>query len=55
MFEGDESMQVSEEWPGFQDLLRMMETEFGISPGWYVEIMVPAFEQMQRILFERVP
>ncbi len=55
-FESDEFagvQEVSEEWPGFQELFGPMETELGIRPAWYVEIMVPAFEPMHRVLFDR--
>jgi hypothetical protein len=44
---------VSEEWPGFQELFRVMEKELGISPGWYMEIMTPVFEPTPRLLFDR--
>lgn len=39
--------------PRFNDLLGAMEKELGISPGWSIEIMVPAFEPIHRVLFER--
>ena len=45
--------EVSEEWPGFTDLFHGMETELGVSPGWYLDIMTPAFEPMHRVIFSR--
>jgi hypothetical protein len=30
-----------------------MEQRLGISPSWYREIMVPAFEPMYRVLYDR--
>lgn len=55
-FESDDLagvLEVSEEWPGFADLFGPMESELGVSPGWYMEIMSPPFETMHRVLFER--
>lgn len=56
VFESDDSegvREISEEWPGFQDLFKEMETELGVSPGWYLDIMTPAFEPMHRVIFSR--
>lgn len=56
VFESDDftgGREVSEEWPGFQDLFGEMEKELGISPGWYMEIMMPPFEPTPRLLFDR--
>jgi hypothetical protein len=57
LFEVDEHpgmvQQVSEEWTGFPDLFAPMEQRLGISPSWYREIMVPAFEPMYRVLYDR--
>jgi hypothetical protein len=56
LFESDDDsgrQEVSEEWPGFKDLFGVMEKELGISPGWYMEIMMPPFESTPRLLFDR--
>ena len=56
LFESDDGsgrQEVSEEWPGFADLFGVMEKELGISPGWYMEIMMPPFEPTPRLLFDR--
>jgi hypothetical protein len=56
LFESDDDsgrQEVSEEWPGFKDLFGVMEKELGISPGWYMEIMMPPFEPTPRLLFDR--
>jgi hypothetical protein len=45
--------EVSEEWPGFEELFGALEREFGISAGWYMEVMHPAFAPNLRILYER--
>lgn len=49
----DVVLEVSEEWPGFRELLGAMEAELGIPSSWYVDIMLPPFEPMHRVLFER--
>lgn len=46
-------LELSEEWPGFAELFGGMERALGVSPSWYVEIMVPAFEPTPRVLYER--
>jgi hypothetical protein len=46
-------LELSEEWPGFADLLGSMEGTLGISPAWYIEIMTPVFEATPRVLYER--
>lgn len=46
--------EVSEEWPGFQDLLGSLERELGISPTWYLDVIQPPFAANHRILFDRV-
>lgn len=56
VFESDDftgAREVSEEWPGFPELFGPMEKEFGISPGWYMEIMTPVFEPTPRLLYDR--
>ena len=52
---GDSStvQEVSEEWPGFQEMFGPMEKELGISPAWYLEIMTPVFEATPRVLLDR--
>ena len=46
-------LELSEEWPGFADLFGALEQALGVSPEWYVEIMVPAFEPTPRVLYAR--
>ncbi|MFL5383844.1 MAG: hypothetical protein ACJ8GN_15090 [Longimicrobiaceae bacterium] len=46
-------LELSEEWPGFADLFGGMERALGVSPAWYIEIMLPAFEPTPRVLYER--
>ena len=46
-------LELSEEWIGFANLFGGMERALGVSPDWYLEIMVPAFEPTPRILYER--
>jgi hypothetical protein len=53
MSEPSGTCQVSEEWPGFRDLFGPMESELGVSPGWYMKIMTPAFETTPTLIFER--
>ena len=50
---GDSVHEVSEEWPGFEELFATLEGEFGINPTWYVEIMQPPFAPTPRVLYER--
>jgi hypothetical protein len=45
--------EVSEEWENFAELFAPLEQRLGISPAWYHEIMIPAFETSFRVLFER--
>jgi hypothetical protein len=49
----DQSLTLSEEWPGFTTLFGPMERILGVSPAWYREIMTPAFEPRPRILYDR--
>lgn len=51
--EGGVAIRVSEEWPGFQELFHVMDQKLGINPEWFGEIMLPPFEAMHRVLFER--
>jgi len=46
-------VELSEQWPGFEDLFGGMERTLGVSPAWYAEIMLPAFEATPRALYER--
>ena len=46
-------VEVSEQWPGFGDLFEPLERELGITPGWYQEVMHPAFATNSRVLFTR--
>jgi hypothetical protein len=46
-------VQVSEEWPGFQELFGSLAARFPEIPeSWYVDIMTPAFEAKRTVLFE---
>lgn len=48
------TLQLSEEWPGFQDLFGVLEERFpGLSPEWYMRVMTPAFDPSFTILYER--
>ena len=48
------SIRVSEEWPGFADLFGPLQAAFpALSPGWYLEVMTPAFEAKPTLLFQR--
>jgi len=50
---GRASVQISEEWPGFADLFGPLERHFPTIPeSWYVDVMTPAFEAKQTVLFE---
>jgi hypothetical protein len=46
-------LELSEEWPGFEDLFGGMERALGVSPAWYPEIMLPAFAPTPRTLYPR--
>ncbi|HEX7239915.1 MAG TPA: hypothetical protein VF263_06590 [Longimicrobiaceae bacterium] len=48
-------LELSEAWPGFADLFQPLEEHLGVSPAWYVEIMVPAFEPSYRELYPDGP
>jgi len=50
---GPAVLELSEEWSGFADLFGGMECALGVSPCWYLELMVPAFEPTPRVLYER--
>lgn len=46
-------VELSEESPGFASLFGPMEEVLGVSPSWYLEIMLPAFEPTPRLLYDR--
>jgi hypothetical protein len=46
-------VELTERSPGFDELFGGMERALGVSPEWYVEIMLPVFEPTPRVLFER--
>lgn len=49
---GSASVQVSEEWLGFQELFGPLVRRFPEIPAsWYVDIMTPPFEAKRTILF----
>ncbi|MBK6781593.1 MAG: hypothetical protein IPI38_09460 [Gemmatimonadetes bacterium] len=49
----EEPVLLSEDCPGFADLFGQMEAALGINPGWYLEIMMPAFEATPRVIYVR--
>lgn len=49
----EEPVFLSEDCPGFADLFGQMEAALGINPGWYLEIMMPAFEAAPRVIYLR--
>jgi hypothetical protein len=50
---GRAPVQVSEEWSGFGELFEPLATSFpSIPSSWYVDVMSPAFETKQTVLFE---
>ncbi len=53
-FKSSESpVQLSEEWPGFQDLFVPLSTAFpSIPQDWYGNVMKPPFEEKRTILFQ---
>lgn len=51
---GAPPVELSEEWPGFQELFRPLAQRFPAIPeSWYVDIMTPAFEAKRTVLFSR--
>ncbi len=46
-------IEVAESWPGFAILFEGMERALGVSPDWYMNIMLPVFEQTPTMLYER--
>lgn len=52
---GQHPIQVSEEWEGFTELFTPMTENFpSIPQNWYLEVMFPAFETKQSIIYESV-
>lgn len=49
----EEPVVLSEDCPGFADLFGQMESALGVNPGWYLEIMMPAFEATPRVIYLR--
>ncbi|HSK31226.1 MAG TPA: hypothetical protein VLA17_14805 [Candidatus Limnocylindria bacterium] len=54
--DGRAAVQVSEEWPGFANLIKSLSRAFpSIPTDWYGVAMKPAFATNQRVLYESVP
>jgi len=49
----DLAIEVSEECLGFRELFTPLERKLGIAPGWYNNVMSPAFATNYRVIFER--
>ncbi len=50
---GHPPVQVSEEWKGFADLLGPLSAAFpSIPQNWYMDVMTPAFETKQTVLYD---
>jgi hypothetical protein len=46
-------VQISEEWQGFAELFGPISAAFpSISANWYADVMSPAFERNQRVLYD---
>jgi hypothetical protein len=46
-------VRISEEWTGFAELFEPLAAAFpSIPPGWYMEVMTPAFETRRRVLYD---
>jgi len=43
---------VPEESAGFSELSAAVEKTFGVDPGWHGDVMLPAFAENRRVLFE---
>ena len=51
---GDEEVQLSEEWIGFDTLFEPLKSNFpSIKDDWYVEVMQPPFEENRTVLFSK--
>ena len=50
---GQPPVQVSEEWKGFSDLFGPLTAAFpSIPQNWYMDVMTPAFETKQTVLYD---
>jgi hypothetical protein len=50
---GQPPVQVSEEWKGFSALFNPLTAAFPSIPrNWYTEVMTPAFETKQTVLYD---
>jgi hypothetical protein len=50
---GHPPVQVSEEWKGFADLFDPLTAAFpSIPKNWYMDVMTPAFETKQTVLYD---
>lgn len=46
-------LEISEDWHGFREATDRMESRFpSIPKDWFVNVMVPAFERRERVLYE---
>jgi len=53
---GAAPVRVSEEWAGFAELFAPLAAAFPtIPPGWYAEVMTPAFKANHRVLYDASP
>jgi len=51
--DADTWLEISEEWKGFLEAVEMMERWFPSIPrNWFNEVMVPAFERKETVLYE---
>jgi len=52
--DGDDCyVQLSEEWPGFQELAEELESRFAFPEGWWDSVAKPAFKTNETILYQR--
>ncbi len=50
--ESDAWLEVSEEWLGFSELMKVMKQRFPeINSGWYMAVMQPPFERRETVLW----
>ena len=51
--DADSWLEISEHWSGFSEATNMMEAIFpSIPKNWYTQIMVPAFERKETVLWD---
>ena len=51
--DADGWLEISEEWKGFREAIRRMEEIFpSIPKDWFNEIMVPAFERKETVIYQ---